>query len=88
MVLLALVVLQVCHASGVAGFGSVTNVSRKWCERGAMERQTPKKRTIAAYSYGIAMYAIYATPTSFKLYQKCLPSIKNACTERDEQHFS
>ena len=52
MVLLALVVLQVCHASGVAGFGSVTNVSRKWCERGALERQTPRKRTIAAYTRG------------------------------------
>jgi hypothetical protein len=25
------VVLHICHASGVAGSGSVTYVSRKWC---------------------------------------------------------
>ena len=31
VVLLALVVLQICHASGVASSGSVTNVSLKWC---------------------------------------------------------
>jgi hypothetical protein len=29
VVLLAMVALQTCHASDVAGYGSVTNVSRK-----------------------------------------------------------
>jgi hypothetical protein len=29
--MLALVVLQMCQASGVASSGSVINVSRKWC---------------------------------------------------------
>jgi serine/threonine protein kinase len=31
VVLLALELLQLCNASGVAGTGSVTNVSHKWC---------------------------------------------------------
>jgi hypothetical protein len=31
VVLLALVVLQMCHAGGVADTGSVTNMSHGWC---------------------------------------------------------
>ena len=31
MVLLALVVLQMCHVGDIAGSGSVTNVSHGWC---------------------------------------------------------
>jgi hypothetical protein len=31
VVLMALAVLQMCHAGGVTGSGSVTNVSRGWC---------------------------------------------------------
>jgi hypothetical protein len=31
VVFLALAALQMCHAGGVFGTGSVTNVSRRWC---------------------------------------------------------